>query len=701
MAPSEKGHRSAPWRAGPHSGVGLRLLLLSIFLALLTPRSAGAEILIPENSSIVFLQTTGPSAALGIGDYRTNVAGDNLPHEVVVNVACTPGESYVFQIFDPALDAAGNPPGVGADGVTPRVLDEIRGAADTTNYQLISPAGSTLADVTYSPGTSDADWTTLATVGPLAGVPGVDCGEYTLRASTSTDDDNAWRLRLLGGPDPDGGGPLIETFDPNLGPDLVRGTGEESFIGILFTSYQHGVVGCQDFFWYADAGETDMFMLNFDMDGSLSVTYTTPGGAAITGTVSGGTVWNDEPPQQATRPAFAAMSTFDALTDFAGDAIASPPAGLWSAELCVGTGNQYSFEVPSHLVFLAEPDLPAISLSKSDGLTTVTSPGMTTYTLTITNTGTGAAMPVAGPEIVDTLPAGMTFASCSVNSPLVGTCVDAGGGVVAIDLERQSASVPAFLPGTAAAPANSGTVTLTANVAAGLPDGTTLTNTASASWTDVYGNDPPSVSASDGNTTVALAEMPLPETGFAPDRPTQLPLQAEDRRYGSYGDLWLEIPALDVAIPILGVPLSPDGWDVTWLWGHAGYLVGTAFPTLRGNSVITAHAVLPSGLSGPFAGLGDLRYGDHVIVHAWGLRHVYEVRQVEHVAAGDRSVLRHEEQAWLTLVTCAAYDEVWGGYRARAVAHAVLVAIDTQVGEALRSDRDGVEQSLGTEIRFR
>jgi LPXTG-site transpeptidase (sortase) family protein len=170
----------------------------------------------------------------------------------------------------------------------------------------------------------------------------------------------------------------------------------------------------------------------------------------------------------------------------------------------------------------------------------------------------------------------------------------------------------------------------------------------------------------------------VPETGFAPGEVAQLPPQPAALAYLDYGDLWIEIPSLGVSTEIVGVPSSGGGWDVRWLGDEAGYLNGTAFPTWMGNSVITAHVVLPSGLPGPFADLKALRFGDQVVIHAWGLRHTYEIQDVDLVSPSDRQVFRHEQQSWLTLVTCHGYDEREASYRWRVAARAVLVGIDAE-----------------------
>ena len=69
----------------------------------------------------------------------------------------------------------------------------------------------------------------------------------------------------------------------------------------------------------------------------------------------------------------------------------------------------------------------------------------------------------------------------------------------------------------------------------------------------------------------------------------RIPTQPVDKTYASFSDLWLEIPTLAVSTPIVGVPLSSDGSDVTWLGADAGWLNETAFPSWRVIPVITAH----------------------------------------------------------------------------------------------------------------
>ena len=175
----------------------------------------------------------------------------------------------------------------------------------------------------------------------------------------------------------------------------------------------------------------------------------------------------------------------------------------------------------------------------------------------------------------------------------------------------------------------------------------------------------------------AAQDEELPATGFAPGKITQLPRQPGGLAYAALDDLKLQIPALKLDAPILAVPLGEDGWQVAWLGGAVGYLEGTAFPTWNGNSALTAHVYDANGKPGPFVNLGSLRWGDRVVVRAFGQNYTYEVRSVRaSVRPDEANVITHEETPWLTLVTCQGYDETTGSYRWRTVVRAVLVKVE-------------------------
>ncbi len=538
-----------------------QLFLAVLFCLLILAQSVYAAVTIPDGTSNAFIQTSGRNAPRANGDFRTAATGDDQPHNIEIGVACTPGQTYVFQVFDPSSDAAGNPPGLAPDG-TPRVLDEVRPNAgpvpDNATFTLFSPAGAVLATQTYLPGTFDQLWDTLYTAVAITGTPGVDCGSYRMEIEVgdgtavvnNNNDENGWRFRLAGG-----AAPPAEVFDPLLGPDGLLGTGDESWLGLREVSYQHVAAGPQNFYWFIGEGTTDMQILNFDMDEpvggnpAIYANYLSPGGTAITGTASGQDGWNDPlPAAQNPRPTFADMDPFDiAGGDLVGDGAALPEPGLWRATLGVQDGqNQYSFEVPGSLVFLTPPPLPDVIISKFDGVAVVQSPGQNTYTIRIENIGRGAAMPLPGgaPEVVDQLPPGMTFVSCTVNAPLVGTCAPAAGNTIEFQLGPQ-AGILAYLPGTLSGRQTFGTMTVVVDIAPGLPNGTTLINTATVDYTDPFGNDHTPKSAQDPDIT-----------GVVPvATPTSVP--------GGGGT-----PAFVVADPFITKSVEPPfavpGENVTW-----------------------------------------------------------------------------------------------------------------------------------------
>ena len=171
--------------------------------------------------------------------------------------------------------------------------------------------------------------------------------------------------------------------------------------------------------------------------------------------------------------------------------------------------------------------------------------------------------------------------------------------------------------------------------------------------------------------TYLLGRLLIPVTGFAPNQMTVLPAQPASQRYDALGDIWLEVPALELEAPIVGVPLSGPSWDLTWLQDQLGYLEGTAFPGWQGNTALTGHLTLADGKPGPFARLHVLRPGDLLVLHTWGEQVTYQVRSVRYrVTADDPAVLQHEDQDWLTLITCQSYDQSAAAYRWRVVVRA-------------------------------
>jgi LPXTG-site transpeptidase (sortase) family protein len=169
--------------------------------------------------------------------------------------------------------------------------------------------------------------------------------------------------------------------------------------------------------------------------------------------------------------------------------------------------------------------------------------------------------------------------------------------------------------------------------------------------------------------------LSMPSTGFAPNVKTDLS-NVPFESYTATNGLTVEVPALGINIPIVGIPLRNGGWNVAWLGNQAGWLDGSAFPSWNGNSVLTGHVVTSSGTPGPFVNLNKLKYGDQIIIHIGGQKYIYEVRTNSVVRPTDKTAFKHEDKAWLTLITCKDYDAKTGTYLNRTLVRAVLIKVE-------------------------
>jgi LPXTG-site transpeptidase (sortase) family protein len=228
--------------------------------------------------------------------------------------------------------------------------------------------------------------------------------------------------------------------------------------------------------------------------------------------------------------------------------------------------------------------------------------------------------------------------------------------------------------------------------------GTTLINDANVVWSSLPGDlsDPQTpnnllsterffdpgdavniYSASTLAEFVVPKEDVAPATGFAPGVITNIsgiPVVQEN----DLGSVTLEIPALGVKLPVVGISATIDGWDLSWLGNKAGWLEGTAYPTWEGNTAITAHVYLSNGKPGPFVNLKNLHWGDRFYILEDGMRYTYEVRITTRVRPDDKTILAHEKLDWVTLITCAGYDEVTNTYKWRDIVKAVLIMVDEE-----------------------
>ncbi|MCB0163420.1 MAG: DUF11 domain-containing protein [Anaerolineae bacterium] len=450
-------------------------ILLVILLWFVAVIGVAYAIELPAPDSEAFLQTTGPNAGLGVGDFYTNVAGANESHFVEINVPCSWPDSLpiTFALFDPESTGgtfAGPPP----------VVDEQRGGSDDdTTFSLIAPDGTDVASQVYTPaGGSDGLWVELATISTTD----FGCGIYTLETSTADDDDNAWRLKVNNDDDctvsvPNAGtcsgisvanSDLLSNATENDDPDGFPGSGDELEIGLVQSSFQHLGAGepCQDFYFFVDGLTSPLTLNNFDMDNAGSVTYFLPDGSEVDGTVSGGTVWNNS--TNTTRGG----DVFD---------IDSSLVGWWRAEVCIPEDNQYIFEgQEGEPIYFSQPGTPVMIVSKDDGKTVVANGETITHTIVFTNVSDTTSTPgtAANVSLVDNLPDGLTFQSCDIAALEAAypgsTCTPT------------SASEVTVVVGGNVLPGQGGSFNIIVTVDADASD--TLTNTVTLNYSDPLGN---------------------------------------------------------------------------------------------------------------------------------------------------------------------------------------------------------------------
>jgi LPXTG-site transpeptidase (sortase) family protein len=177
-------------------------------------------------------------------------------------------------------------------------------------------------------------------------------------------------------------------------------------------------------------------------------------------------------------------------------------------------------------------------------------------------------------------------------------------------------------------------------------------------------------------STLAINNLLVPVTGFAPNQVTTLPIQPADKAYKSLGELRIEIPTLGINFPIVGAAITKNGWDLTWLQNNVAYLEGSAYPTLEGNTVLTAHVMDATNNLGPFSDIKGMQFGQKIYIHANGQVYVYQVQENKKILPTNISAaFKHEEYSWITLVTCEDYNAESGLYKYRRMVRAVLISV--------------------------
>jgi LPXTG-site transpeptidase (sortase) family protein len=339
-----------------------------------------------------------------------------------------------------------------------------------------------------------------------------------------------------------------------------------------------------------------------------------------------------------------------------------------------------------NLVTNAEPtrasltNLPGASVNKSFAPNPIPAGSYSLLTITIQNTGT---IELIGMGLSDSLPAGLAIAGGSAPAPVnnCGGTFTAVAGTQLIQLTNGTlagnSACTMVVPITGSAPGDyQNTIpagALRTDPSVGATNSTPATDTLTITGASGGGGGGGGGGRGKGNNSSKAGKFLIPVTGFAPGMVTKLD-PASHPVYDATG-LDIQIPVIKVDASIVGVQSRDGDWDIAWLQDQVGWLNGTAYPTWRGNSVLTAHVVNADGKPGIFYRLKSLGVGEYIFVYNAGYRYTYKVISNTDVQPDDASVMKHEEKSYLTLITCDSYDEKTGTYLRRVAVQATLVDV--------------------------
>ncbi len=260
-------------------------------------------------------------------------------------------------------------------------------------------------------------------------------------------------------------------------------------------------------------------------------------------------------------------------------ATVSPPAGVTDPVLANNSATDSDPIVPA--VVVAD-----LSVTKTDGVTTVVAGTTTTYTIAVANAGPDAA---PNATLTDTLPAQATFNS--LTAPAGWSCVTPAVGATG----TITCSNPSFASG------GSATFTLSVTVAPATPSGTTLTNTAivaSGASDPTPGNN----TATDVDTVTASADLAVVKSngvnGVTSGTPTTYTVTVTNSGPSTVTGAILTDPAVAGLSKTAVACAAPPGTCVSA--PTAGQLeAGFALPTLASGATyritVTANVTAASG----------------------------------------------------------------------------------------------------------
>jgi LPXTG-site transpeptidase (sortase) family protein len=324
-------------------------------------------------------------------------------------------------------------------------------------------------------------------------------------------------------------------------------------------------------------------------------------------------------------------------------------------------------------------NLPGASISKAFSPNPIRAGSVSLLTFTIQNTG---SVLLSGMGFSDTLPGDLPIGLEIAPSP--GPVNNCGGTLTAV----AGTQFIELVDGTLAANANCTiTVAVTGNINGSytntIPSGNLTSNEGAtnhdATSDTLVVTDGSSNGGGGGGGGDDDGEAPgqpvsgflIPVTGFAPNTFTSLDQHGRPALQST--SLQLEIPVIKVDATIAGIEIRNGGWNVSWLQDQVGWLNGTAYPTHKGNSVLTAHVINADGKPGTFSRLRHLGIGEFIYIYTAGYRYTYMVESNELVEPDNISVFQHLDEASLTLVTCEQYDEKSNSYLQRVAVRASLV----------------------------
>ena len=119
----------------------------------------------------------------------------------------------------------------------------------------------------------------------------------------------------------------------------------------------------------------------------------------------------------------------------------------------------------------------------------------------------------------------------------------------------------------------------------------------------------------------------------------------------------LDVPRLNLTTPVI------EGDDDTTLKRAVGHLPDTPLPWQQGNSAFAGHR------DGLFRPLKDIKVGDEIRFRTSRAEFRYRVTETSIVTPDDVSVLEHQSQPTLTLITCYPFYFV-GNAPKRFIIHA-------------------------------